>query len=205
MALLTSSYNVSITQYRRYIEAVRNRPLFRASLFIVLSLLLLIVLVAFALRPTLLTIAGLYGELDSQRQIATQLDQHIKDQAAAAQKYNQILPQLPLLAAAIPGSPSLEPWSSGLDKYASESGVQIVAVKIAKTPISKQSTGAIEKPEFDLTVRGEFTNLKSFLKLIESSHRLSPVGNITITKGQGQSLQNILQLQISGQILFSKQ
>ncbi len=203
MAILTSSYRNTLVQYRRYVEAVRNRPVLQASLFVVLTLLLLIILVAFALRPTLLTIAGLYGNLGKQRGIALQLDQHIQAQAAAAQIYNQVQPQLSFLDAAIPSPPSIETWTSQLDLDATNSGVEVANITVAKIAIPKDISGSILKSDFFLLAKGDFSNLKSFLKLIESSRRLLIIDGVTLNKSA--TIDSHLQMQITGQILYSKQ
>ena len=57
--MATLDYRSSLLHYRRYLSVVQKRPILRASLFLILSLILLIILVATALRPTLVTIAGL--------------------------------------------------------------------------------------------------------------------------------------------------
>jgi len=203
MAILTSAYRNSIDQYRRYLEAVSKRPLLQASLFLVLTLILMIFLVAFALRPTLLTIAGLYGDLNKQRQVAAKLDTRIQAQATAAQNYNQIQSQLPLLDTAIPSLVEVGSWVTKLDTYASQSGVEIVTVSVSKTVVPKDVTGEILQSAFYLIIKGEYANLKSFLKAVESSRRLLEIGNVTL--GKNAPLDTQLQMQITGQILYSKQ
>lgn len=203
MAALTSVYRNSIDQYRRYLEAMSKRPILRASLFLVLTLILIIFLVLFALRPTLLTIAGLYGDLDKQQQVAAKLDARIQAQAAAAQTYNQIQSQLPLLDTAIPSLVEVSLWVSKLDTYASQSGVEIVTASVSKTVVPKSVTGKIFQSAFYLVVKGEYGNLKSFLKAIESSRRLLNIGNVTL--GKAAALDTQLQMQVTGEILYSKQ
>lgn len=203
MAVLTNTYRNSLVQYRRYLEAVRDRPLLQASLFVILTLILLIILVAFALRPTLLTIAGLYGDLGAQRKITLQLDKHIQDQAAAAQNYNQNQAQLALLDAAIPSLPSVDAWVTQIDAMAAQSSVVLDTVKVSKIGIVKDVTGTIMQSDFFLFVKGDFANLKTFLKALESSRRLVQIGSITVNKNA--TIDGQLQMQITGQILYSKQ
>ena len=52
-------YKNSLARYRKYLQVVQSQPLFVASLWVILSLLLVILLVVMAIRPTLVTSGGL--------------------------------------------------------------------------------------------------------------------------------------------------
>ena len=67
------NYRNSVDRYRKYLLVMQKRPLWRATLFVTLSLLLLIVLLVFALRPTLLTIAGLVNDIDTKKKFMPNL------------------------------------------------------------------------------------------------------------------------------------
>jgi tetratricopeptide (TPR) repeat protein len=75
--MATLQYKNSLSRYRKYLQTVQNQPLLKASLFLILSLVLVIILIATALQPTLTTIADLIGQISKQKTLEQKMDAKI--------------------------------------------------------------------------------------------------------------------------------
>lgn len=180
------SYKNSLSQYRRYLAALRERPLLAASLFLVLSLILIIILLVVALRPTLVTIAGLLGEIEQLRQTDTQLDEKVTHLTAAGSLYTQLQPRLEILNQALPTSAQVGAWTQTLPPLASASGVTLVQVSLTEVGISPAPEGEMS---FSLTASGDYFQLVEWLKALENLRRLTLVKTARFSPGEDGRLQ----------------
>ena len=117
-------YKSSLVRYHRYLQSVQKQPMFKASLFLVLSLLLIIVLVVAALKPTLVTIASLWGEIKQQREVEKKLDRKIENLKAGGKLLSENEERLALLNEALPAAVQYGKWGKRMESLASQSGVK---------------------------------------------------------------------------------
>ena len=174
------NYKSSLGRYRRFLQTVQNRPLLGASLFLVMSLVLVIVLLVAALRPTLITIAGLTGEINQQKDIAEKLNQKITAISAAQQLLARNSEKLLLLDQALPLQAQTGPWTAALARVASESGIQVENLAITDVSIKQASPEAEMK--FSITAAGPYIGLKQFLQILESLRRLITIESVSFSQ-----------------------
>lgn len=163
-------YKSSLAQYRRYLEAVREQPLFRASLWLVLSLVLVIVLVVAALRPTLMTIADLLGDIKQYREVEKRLDKKIADVKAAEDVYWRNEARLEVLNEALPVGQKYASWAMRLEDIATESGVRVAEWSL------------IEGKDFTVSFVGDLPELKQSQSVLENLRRLVEIGDVKLSK-----------------------
>ena len=163
-------YKSSLAQYRRYLAAVREQPLFAASLGLVLSLTLIIILVSAALRPTLVTIASLLGDIKQQSEVEKRLDKKIAEVTAAQAEYLKNESRLKVLDEALPMGRKYAAWGMRLEDVASGSGVKITEWSL------------LEGKDFSVSLTGDVAELKRFLATMENLRRLVEIESVQLAK-----------------------
>ncbi len=156
--------------------------MFKTSLFLVLSLLLTIVLVTVALKPTLVTIASLWGEIEQQREVEKKLDRKISALIVGQQLLLENKERLALLDEASPVAVQYGKWGKQMENLASQSGVKITMF-------------LEDEKEFTIVTDGPYPQLRLFLGGVENLRRLMTIENVQITRGP-----SILSMTIRGQL-----
>lgn len=165
-------YKSSLAQYRRYLAAAREQPLFAASLGLVLSLVLIIILVSAALRPTLVTIASLLGNIQQQDDVEKRLDKKIAEVTTAQTVYLQNESRLKALDEALPIGQKYAAWGIRLEEVASGSGVKVTEWSL------------LEGKDFSVSLTGDVGGLKRFLATMENLRRLVEIKSVQLNKGK---------------------
>ncbi len=175
--MATLDYKSSLGRYRRYLTVATEQPMVRASLFLILSLILLIGLLVFALKPTLVTISALLGQITTQKEVAAKLDEKIMEISQSQQVLEQNQPRLFLLDQALPTRPSLQEFDKALEEQASASGIQLSGITFVKVPFSGKNADNIE---FALTASGKYQEIRGFVEILESLRRLAHLDSVII-------------------------
>lgn len=190
------NYRNSVDRYRKYLLVMQKRPLWRATLFVALSLGLLIILLLFALRPTLLTIAGLVNDIDTKKEIHSKLEQKVSNLQKMVQSYQRIQDKLPILDAAIPSNPEFSTFGKYVQTSASASGFMIDSMRFEKIAMS----GAAGLASFDFAIsgKGSYAQIHDFIAKLEMARRINWLSDVTITKNQ----EGLLVISLKGQVFF---
>lgn len=171
--MATLDYRSSLLHYRRYLSVVQKRPILRASLFLILSLVLLIILVATALRPTLVTIAGLLGDLNQQKSIEARMDQKINQLAQAQRVLSNIGPRLTLLNQGIAKIDNFGGWATSLENIANNLNLEISSLIFSDIQ-------AKPKIDFSLTVKGPLAQIHKLIQSLENLRSLVIVESVQV-------------------------
>ncbi|KKS33237.1 MAG: hypothetical protein UU93_C0001G0068 [Candidatus Amesbacteria bacterium GW2011_GWA2_42_12] len=177
----TFDYKSGLTRYRRYLESVAERPIARAGLFLTLSLMLIIGMLVFALRPTLVTISGLLGQIKAQQEISLKLDEKIMEINKAQTALNQVEPKLFLLDQALPNNPALQIFMNTVETQASGSGI-----KMTNTVFSAVTSSA-QNIDFTLTTDGDYKSLRNFVQILESLRRIVHLNSVQMASSEKKS------------------
>lgn len=180
-------YKSSLGRYRRYLQTVTSQPLWGASLWVMLSLILLIILVFLALRPTLITIADLVGKIEQKNTVTKQLEARILAVSYATALLETERDRLPLLNEALPKEAEWNTLAETLSGLATSSGVTLVNVTVSEPTGSKTEqpvvsflpTGVLPL-RFSVTAEGEIENFKQFVNSMEKKRRILMVSTIRI-------------------------
>jgi len=194
------NYKSSLVRYRRYLAAAESDPVWKASLFVILSLLLLLFMILFAIRPTLITIAGLVSDIKEHQILSNRLSEKIDLVRDASDLLSQQRDNLPLLDEGLPTKPEWNEWVLMVEELAKANGIVLENViagpvtvegKQVLTPAEKQSTTEmVELPKgvtpipFNVIVKGDYEKLSQFASLIERSRRIALVTNITTARNK---------------------
>jgi Tfp pilus assembly protein PilO len=207
-------YKSGLSRYRRYLQVVRNQPLIKAGIWTSLSLVLVIVMITMALRPTLVVIAGLLGQIKQDKQIIAKLDDKIVKIQQASAELNNISPRLPTLDEAIPAGPNWESWSEELANIASQSGVQLEAVEVGPAPVAGKwettETGSTNLPsgigdlDFTVTASGNYDDLKQMVAALENTRRLNVLSNVQFNSVKTNTGSTELSVYVKGVAVYTQ-
>lgn len=180
-------YKSSLNRYRKYLTAASQQPLWRAGFVLVLSLVLLIILLLLVLRPTLITISSLLGQINSQREIEQKLDTKIASVQQAQTLLNSLQPKLVYLDHSLPTTADLGIWATAVETIASGSGVAITNFSLADIPLSHIATAAAQlstltKIDFTISVRGDYSQLAGFVDTLEKLPRLAVLTSVQFSR-----------------------
>jgi len=179
-------YKSSLSRYRRYLQSVHSQPLWAASMWVVLSLILLIILMVLALRPTLVTISTLLGQIQQQKEISQKLEDKTLSVTTALKTLDSVKEKLPLLDEALPDDANWEDLVSEVESIATGGGIVIKSITVDKIPKAlvvqtdpaKQPTEKPLMPEgvigvkFELKGSGTYEQIRNTVSAIEKMSRL---------------------------------
>ena len=187
-------YKNSLARYRKYLQVAGKRPLFRATLFVILSLLLLIILVFFALRPTFTTIGGLVGDIRTKKEILARLDSKISNMQKLVTAYQNVQNETYLLDEALPIGSQFSVVGNYLQSIGAEN-INLININLSSQTLPTEGLSEIE---FALTTSGSSSQIHDLLLKIENSRRLMSITDVRISKNSS----GILNANIKGTAYF---
>lgn len=206
-------------QYKRVflnISAFYNqRQEVKAFLESILSLMTIAVFATFALRPTLLTIAKLYKEIQTKEEAVVKLDQKARDLVQAQSIYSQEQNRITLLESAVPEKPYPELFARQVEGLIGKHGIELLGLSIGKatllgeTRVKQESTKSKTITEdagsisFSLSAKGKFLSLSTFLSDLESLRRPIKTDTFSISLSETEG-EDMLVLAITGQVPYFK-
>jgi len=197
------------------IAAVYNqRQDAKAFLELFLSLGAITIFGLFALRPTLLTIAQLYREIQAKEEMVTQLNQKAQAFVQAQTIFNQERSRIELLSSAIPEKPTPELFVRQIEGLVGKHGVEILGLSIGKVTLLGASTEEEQRAKsglptgagsisFSLSAKGNYSSLSSFLSDLESLRRPIKVDTFSVNASETKG-EDFLILVITGQTPYFK-
>ncbi|MDO8487724.1 MAG: type 4a pilus biogenesis protein PilO [bacterium] len=197
-------YKSSLSRYRTYLNSLQQQPLWQASLIIVFSLGLLIILLSFVLRPTLITISTLLGQIEVERQVEQRLDAKITSLQQATQLLNSIESRLVYLDESLPTSAKLSLWAQAVEALATGSGVFLTDITMANIPLTQLATSAavLSNPtniDFSISSTASYSQLADFVQALENLPRLAILNSVQL----GRQNTGELTMQVKGIISFT--
>mgnify|MGYP001609837987 CR=1 FL=1 len=194
MALDYRSEYQRYKRYYTYLGPVLKNPIFRAYFTVVMSIFTVAIFVAFAIRPTIATIAGLTRQIEDRQGLNRRLDEKINSLSALQNDYQVAEKDLPLVFTALPTDPSVSQAIIFLEKTATASGINLSKVSVAKADYGKNSTVSAELVPVTLTFSGSFDSVKNFFKQVLNLPRLFSPAEISVSKDDNKATTNIYYL-----------
>lgn len=141
--------------------------------FVVVTLIVVLVLVIFAIQPTLVTISRITTEIEQKKRISKELDTKIKAIASLSKQYNDETygPMFSDLALLFPGQGDFSLMMANIYSLASKNGLELTNIGFDApdtTFASKELNLDVLKPwKTVITVKGRRENLIPYLKELE--------------------------------------
>ena len=187
--------------YEKYSAYVPNFKEQKTQKFttIVLTIIASIVLLIFAINPTLSTIANLHKQIDDSKFVKEKLDQKVNNLSILQTQYETIQKDLPTVYSAMPQGAEAPKFAGQLQAIISKNNLTIVSLgesEIYTTEIDKFSAFT-----FNITLTGELENMLVFVDNLVKIDRIISLDDITISK-KSSNQGEILQLSVKGSALF---
>lgn len=180
--------------YRRYMKELvsvyQQRSDIRAFTEILLSTVAIFVFGVFAIRPTLVTVAGLNGEINSKKETLAIMNTKIDNIIAAQQLYEANRGVIGLLQSSVPPQSDPLQYAAQIEQIATRSGVTLLNIALDIAPLlnvneeelplppaqtleeATAETPVVEKfIPVTISVEGEFPGIATFLADIENTRR----------------------------------
>lgn len=187
---------------------MQSQSLWATSLWVILSLILLIVLVIMALRPTLVTISSLVGQIKQQEEVSQKLDEKILSVRRALDEADKVKGKLYLLNNALPNDPLWEMLADELRGIATDSGLILTSIIVDKIPLAHNEPGPVGSvqakllvPDKVLPVKFTMTATGGYDQIMDAVAKVQKMSRVIMISTVGIELNktNGLDLTVSGQ------
>jgi len=176
---------LSHAQYRRFYAKLlkaRRSPLLIVSFEFVLTIILTLFLIWFAIRPTVLTITELVREIEDVRSVNQQLVTKISALTQAEANLAQAEPELKLLDQAVPSSPLLTETFSLLQLLIQNHQVNLTSISGPVIAFPIPDKPEIKTYEYTVSIFGDYRNLKALAQDLESQLRLNAISDLNFNQ-----------------------
>jgi len=205
------------SRYFTYIKPITKIPIIRTYGSTIFSLLVMIVFIIFAVKPTVETIFVLQKKLTETKQILDKLTQKTNNLDKAKQNYDNLGQDIKdKISAAIPDNIQLSSVIAVLEQISKNHDASISALQIqpqtiiaksqntndsTATDSSNTSSDNVSEISFAVNLTGDYGNLLSVLSDLRNSSRLISLDKISVSQlssGSG------LFMSISGRAYYLK-
>lgn len=179
----------SSSRYSRYFTYVRpivRIPLVKNYGSTIFTLLVIIIFIFFAIKPTVETILILQKKLDNANELLKKLEEKSHNLAQGKKNLDNLDPQIKnKISSSIPDLIRLRTLIQTLEQTALSRNASVSALQIqpiAVEPKNKEVLGEMTEIDFTFNTEGVYTNLSSILQEILRSSRLFSVNSVNIRK-----------------------
>lgn len=185
---MTFDYRKQYQEYRQYINSIVEKakaPAARVSLTVVGTIIFSGFLAVFAIKPTLTTVAGLWKEINTEREIIIGLDRKLKLLQTAGQNYDKASSKLYLLNKALPETIEVENMAKDLELLALENGLSALEFKqenfwLLQPQPTDNSSIKISGVDVKMSVGGQESQVRNFTGNLEKMGRMVKIESITV-------------------------
>jgi Tfp pilus assembly protein PilO len=206
--------------YKKYLFEVTNlyktRQDVRVFIEIIMSLLAVSIFGAFAIRPTLVTIAELQTEIGTKNDVLVRLNTKIRALSEAETYLSQNRQILSLFDTAVPNSPSVSSYIQQIEALAEKNNITLTSFTlkdielIKNTDVEPIDVEISEKnmPQnnisYSMTATGNFSSINTFINSIENHRRRFSSTLISVEKDRNQE-GNVIAVTLQGEIPYLDQ
>lgn len=202
-----TNYREQYSRYSKYFvklkDALNQNPQLRESIEPLLSLITVSFILVFALRPTVNTISELYSNINSQKEIISKLETKIQNLMQARQAFAVSQERLVLLDQALPLNPTPDLFLRQIEGLVATHALTLNSLNFGETTLfgqplkkdlpQKEANTQIENAKVLLSVSGNFNNVNSFLKDLESLRQIVSIETFSLgtSSSQGEGAINL--------------
>ena len=174
------------SRYFTYIKPVYRMPIVRTYGSTIFTLLIMLVFIYFAIRPTVETILVLQKKLADQEAVLQKITKKANDLSLGKQNYDNLDPQVKLkIQSAIPDNVELKSLIQTLEQTAKNHDASVSALQIQplSVDVKKENTlGKVSEVSFTFNIEAQYLNMISFLQDIRVSSRLISIDSLSLNK-----------------------
>ncbi|MDO8503692.1 MAG: type 4a pilus biogenesis protein PilO [bacterium] len=199
------NYREQYARYTRYFRWLREsygtKPAVKASLELLFTLLIITFFAVFAIRPTAKTVGELFANIKAQQEIASKLDQKLKDLATAQNVLRSEEGRLGLLDQTLPRNPDPGAFLEQIEGLSGSHNATLLSLSIEDATLLGPQERDFMKVAF--SVSGSYDSLISLLEDTENLRRVVKIDTISFSQGKGK-LSGQLVLAITGKAYYYK-
>lgn len=185
---MTFDYRKQYQEYRQYIDSIVEKakaPAARVSLAVVGTIIFSGFLAVFAIKPTLTTVAGLWKEINTEKEIIIGLDRKLKLLQTARQNYDKASSKLYLLDKALPETIEVENMAKDLESLALDNGLSTLEFKqenfwLLQPQPTDNSSIKISGVDVKMSVGGQESQVRNFTANLEKMGRMVKIESMTV-------------------------
>lgn len=204
------------SKYSRDLRRYYQIPAVSVSLTLVLSFFVIAVFIAFALRPTIVSITSLKKTIEESQKTSQTLKTKVKNLQAASAQFESIQSMLPKLNASVPNKGvDYAGFVKAVEAMASQTGIMLDTESLGasilfsrlSSPFSHDKThGAIEL-KYQIGATGSYPQLQLFLNELLQWERILMIESISISpanirSSSSDSTKSDLKLEITGNAYY---
>lgn len=181
--------NPKYSRYYTYIKPIAENKVVRSITPYIFGLITIMILIIFAIRPTVSTIINLQKNITDNKQVLQKLEEKAQNLIEGKKNYENLPPDIKLkINNFIPTKPSITSIISDLEdsskSQASASALQIQPLTLIdyKAQENNKTKFSLGEVNFSYNVSGSFINLLKTLQNINSQSRLIQIDNAIINK-----------------------
>ena len=193
------------SRYFTYIKPVTGLPVIKTYGSTIFTLLIVLIFIFFAIKPTVETILVLQKKLEDAEGIYQKVTQKANDLSLGKQNFDNLDPAVKdKINSALPDNVELKSLIETLEQLANTHQASISALQIQPLTLEAKSDkqlGTIAEVEFTFNIEAEYRNIISFLQDLQVSSRLISIDRVTVNKIEEGST---LIMSISGKAYYLK-
>jgi len=200
---MTFDWKTEFHRYRRYFTDIRRfyqQKKARIYTEVVLSIATVAFLVFFAIKPTLVTIAGLVKELDDKKVVTQRLEEKINNLNIAQKEYFNIQENLEFIEQALPKDSRVFILVKQFEALAVQTGVSLIAAQYSPVNLKgDDGSGNVQSVGVKMVLIGDYQNLKKFLFSLSNFRRIFRIEGFSF---ELQEKSGELVLSVDGKVFF---
>lgn len=197
----------------RELQQFYQKPIAKVSVELLATLIVVIVLAFFAIRPTLLTMSQLLKDIDDRKKTGDSLGKKIATLSTLSTEYPTIRHEVSLLDVAIPNTPNFDGFMRRLEKIAANNSLIIESIQATQLP--KETTtntganaGANTAPQitsFSISInfKGEYAKVRNTLNDLMTMDRYATLNSLTFNAKRDElEKTNILRTTVNLRVVY---
>ncbi|MDD5147615.1 MAG: type 4a pilus biogenesis protein PilO [Candidatus Daviesbacteria bacterium] len=193
------------SRYFTYIKPITRLPIVKNYGSTILSLLVIMILIYFAIKPTVETILVLQKKIADADAVLQKVTQKANNLSLGKKNYDNLDQKIKdKISAAIPDSINLKSISQTLEQTTKNHEASVSALQIQPFAIETKiadKLGVLAEVKFTFNAEGNYNNLTALLQDLKTSNRLISIDSLSLSKT---SDSKSLILSLSGKAFYLK-
>ena len=174
------------SRYFTYIKPVTKLPMVRTYGSIIFTLLIMLIFIYFAIKPTVETILVLQKKLADEELVLQKITKKASDLSLGKQNYDNLDSQIKTkVQSAIPDNVELKSLIQALEQTAKNHDASVSALQIQPLTLETKKEnilGTISEVSFTFNIEAQYLNMISFLQDLRVSSRLISIDSLSLNK-----------------------
>jgi Tfp pilus assembly protein PilO len=169
-------------KFTNFLSEYYRNPVASVSLELILTIVLVLSLTFFAIKPTLTTMGKLSKEITEKEEVVEKLEQKIIALNTAQNEYYAWEDKLSLLDSAFPSADNSLTDVKTIERLAYENDVVLTSLSLPSFPEFKDKAKLeVYNQPLSLTVEGDYVSIKNFVGSLIDNRRVLVINSITFS------------------------